>query len=96
MIKLFLKIWYRLFPKKQINAINKRLEKAVVDKQKRKLLLLVEIKKYMLNELKIDKKSKFIPLSVRKEVCTKVNSRYGKRMKELNVILNLNLKLILK
>jgi len=94
MKKLILKFWFRLFPKAEIKAINKRLSKAVVNKQRTKLILLTEIKKYMLNELKIDKKSKFIPLSVRKEVCTKVNSRFGKRMVASRIKLNINLKLI--
>lgn len=94
MKKLILKIWYWLFPKQKIKAINKRLSRAVVDKQKTKLILLTEIKRYMLNELKIDKKSKFIPLSVRKEVCTKVNSRFGKRMIASRIKLNINLQLV--
>lgn len=92
--KLIRKLWYRLFPKKQINQINKKLLIALKDKAKERINLSTEIKNYLVNELKIDKKSKFIPLHVRRQVCTHVMAKFGKRMIAHKIKMNINLELV--
>lgn len=94
MKKLILKFWYQLFPKQKINHINKKLETALIDKTKERINLLVEIKNYIVKDLKIDKKSKFIPLHVRRQACTQVLTKFGKRMKEHKIRININLQLV--
>ncbi len=94
MKKQFLKFWFWLFPKQEINSINKKLEKAVVNKKEATVKLIKEVGSFMINDLKIDTKSKFIPLSVRRAACTKVMRKYGKRMVKYKIKINFNLELV--
>jgi hypothetical protein len=94
LVKWLKKLWFKLFPKQAIKQIDNKLQKAVIDKQKQKITLLYEIKDYMVNTLKIDKKSKFIPLSIRHEACKKVNKNFGERMKQHHLKLNINLEIV--
>lgn len=91
--KLILKFYYKLFPKQQIKEINRKLAKAVLDKSKQRIILLTEIKHFVKNELKIDTKSKHIPLNVRRAACLTVKNTFGKRMKASQIKMNINLQL---
>lgn len=91
--KLILKWYYKLFPKQQIKEINRKLGNAVLDKSKQRIILLTQIKHFVKNELKIDTKSKHIPLNVRRAACLRVKSKFGERMKALQIKMNINLQL---
>lgn len=94
MKKQFLKLWYWLFPKAKVAAVNHQLNKALKNKAKERINLLVEIKNYIIKELKIDKKSKYIPLHVRRTACTQVNVKFGERMRFHKIRININLELV--
>lgn len=88
------KLWFKLFPKAEINHVNTKLQKAIIKKQVNQVTIIKEVRDYMVNVLKIDSKSKFIPLSLRQQACVKVNKEFGERMKACNVILTINMQLV--
>lgn len=93
MKKLILKFWAWLFPKQALKQVNRGLERAVYDQKVNQIKLMVEIKDFIVKDLKIDR-SKFIPLSVRQQVCNKVISKYGDGMKAHRIKINTNLQLV--
>jgi hypothetical protein len=82
--------WVRYFQIRRIDRISKKLEVKYLEKVKARVALKKDITEYVKNDLKIDARSKFIPLDVRKRAVDAIHNHFKDRMKEHQVSVNYN------
>ena len=94
LLQLFYRFWYfRKYIK--FNGFHKRLNKAVTDQEVDRIILKIQIKKYMRKYLKVDANSKYIPRDVKsdEESRQQVIGRFGDEMKRVGITINEKLEL---